>query len=234
MPYQFDGNAKTITILGTGEVEITANDLYSRWVDWVQSGVGAGFDEVVSAIGGERIDDRGRTSGVYVFIGLGWSLVVPSSITTLTVEGNVTRDPDDTSGAPLYINQGAAMIIREVSVVALGYSTGGGATLTAAQVWAHGTRTLTGAQAVSLAAIPAIPTNPLLANDERLNNLDAPISEGFGAGDRTLLTESWQRANLDPANPVTRAKDGDDVVETFGEVTITHEADGDSVTSTRT
>ena len=134
MPYQFDGSTKTITILGSGEVEITANDIYSRWVDWVQSGLGAGFDEVIKTIGGESIGG-GLTSGVYVFLGLGWSLVVPSSITTLIVEGNVARDPDDTSGAPLYINQGAAMIIREVSVVALGYSTmGGGGGLTVAQL----------------------------------------------------------------------------------------------------
>jgi hypothetical protein len=125
MAYTFNGPAKTITIGGTGAVTVTANDIYSRWVDWVHTGVGAGYDEVMRASGGEDTG-RGFDSGVYVFLGFGWSLVVPAIITTLTVQGNVARDPRDASGQPLLINQGAALVILEVSAVALGYSSGDG------------------------------------------------------------------------------------------------------------
>jgi hypothetical protein len=58
---------------------------------------------------------------------------------------------------------------------------------------------------------------------------------GFTGSDRSKLTETWQRAGLDADNPVTRESDGEDVTETFGDVTITHNSNGtDSVTSTRT
>ena len=61
-----------------------------------------------------------------------------------------------------------------------------------------------------------------------------PVTGGFGDGDRTHLTEVWQKQNLDPTTPVTRAKNGDVVTETFGNVTVTHTSNGtDTVTSTR-
>jgi hypothetical protein len=57
---------------------------------------------------------------------------------------------------------------------------------------------------------------------------------GLDSGQDTKLTELWQRASLDADNPVTRESDGEDVTETFGAVTITHNSNGtDSVTSTR-
>jgi hypothetical protein len=48
--------------------------------------------------------------------------------------------------------------------------------LTAAQVWGHGERLLTGTQATNLAAIALIPTNPLLAS-----SYIAPDNAGIGA-----------------------------------------------------
>jgi hypothetical protein len=62
--------------------------------------------------------------------------------------------------------------------------------LTAQQVWEYATRALTGTQATNLAAIPNIPTNPLLTNDARLNNLDATISS------RSTLTAAQIRTEL--------------------------------------
>ena len=62
--------------------------------------------------------------------------------------------------------------------------------LTAQQVWEYATRALTGTQATNLAAIPSIPTNPLLTNDARLNNLDATISS------RSTLTAAQIRTEL--------------------------------------
>jgi hypothetical protein len=64
----------------------------------------------------------------------------------------------------------------------------------------------------------------------------ATVASGSGldSGQNTKLTELWQRASLDAANPVTRESDGEDVTETFAAVTITHNSNGtDSVTSTR-
>jgi hypothetical protein len=64
--------------------------------------------------------------------------------------------------------------------------------LTAQQVWTYaaGDRALTGAQATNLANISNIPTNPLLTNDARLNNLDTTISS------RSTLTAAQIRTEL--------------------------------------
>jgi hypothetical protein len=62
--------------------------------------------------------------------------------------------------------------------------------LTAQQVWEYATRALTGTQATNLANISNIPTNPLLTNDARLNNLDATISS------RSTLTAAQIRTEL--------------------------------------
>jgi len=67
-----------------------------------------------------------------------------------------------------------ALAITEGGQVTTSNPGGGGAT--AAQIWEYTDRTLTGTQASNLAAIPAIPTNPLLTTDSRLGNLDAAIS----------------------------------------------------------
>jgi hypothetical protein len=62
--------------------------------------------------------------------------------------------------------------------------------LTAQQVWEYTTRALTGTQATNLANISNIPTNPLLTDDARLNNLDATISS------RSTLTAAQIRTEL--------------------------------------
>jgi hypothetical protein len=62
--------------------------------------------------------------------------------------------------------------------------------LTAQQVWEYATRALTGTQATNLANISNIPTNPLLTNDARLNNIDTTISS------RSTLTAAQIRTEL--------------------------------------
>jgi hypothetical protein len=62
--------------------------------------------------------------------------------------------------------------------------------LSAQQVWEYTTRALTGTQATNLANISNIPTNPLLTNDARLNNIDTTISS------RSTLTAAQIRTEL--------------------------------------
>jgi hypothetical protein len=213
--YAFDGINKTITLSSPiSSLTFSNNDLYSRAVDWVADG-GSGFEfPFQKTVGGEGLGS-GQTAGFYLFLGQGWTIIVPVGIDSVTVQGNFLRDPDDLSGAPLFTNSAGALITIESSVVALGYSTGGGgftssdrATLTTS---AANTATLT--TRISEARATAL---DLLSN----------ISE--------RIYRVWQRNALDASNPVTRAKTGADVTETFDDVTITHDSNGtDSVTSTR-
>jgi hypothetical protein len=79
-----------------------------------------------------------------------------------------------------------------------------------AQVWTYSGRLLDGTQATNLAAIPGIPTNPLLTNDTRLNTLDADISSRLATVDYVApanssiaaikqVTDSFSNLNSDTA-----------------------------------
>jgi hypothetical protein len=55
---------------------------------------------------------------------------------------------------------------------------------TAQQIWQYSDRLLTGTQAANLAAIPNIPTNPLLTNDSRVDAIKAKTDQlAFSGGD---------------------------------------------------
>ena len=126
MAYSFDGVAKTITLSSpTNALTFTTNDLYSRGVDWVQSGDGAGYVFPFETVGGEPIGS-GQSAGFFLFLGQGWTIVIPSGIDAVTVQGNLFRDPDDLTTNPLFTNNAGALVQVQQSVVALGYSTGGG------------------------------------------------------------------------------------------------------------
>ena len=126
MAYSFDGVAKTVTLSSpTSSLTFTTNDLYSRAVDWVQSGDGAGYIFPFETVGGEPIGS-GQSAGFFLFLGQGWTIIIPSGIDTVTVQGNLFRDPDDLTANPLFTNNAGALVNTQQSVVALGYSTGGG------------------------------------------------------------------------------------------------------------
>jgi len=124
--YSFDGVAKTVTLSSpTSSLTFTTNDLYSRAVDWVQSGDGAGYIFPFETVGGEPIGS-GQSAGFFLFLGQGWTIIIPSGIDAVTVQGNLFRDPDDLTSNPLFTNNAGALVNTQQSVVALGYSTGGG------------------------------------------------------------------------------------------------------------
>ena len=126
MLYTFDPEARTIepdAISST--ITVNTNDIYSRWKEWAQVGINAGFGEVFIGLGGEPIGS-GLSAGFYLFLSQGWTIHFPAGIGRVVVEGNLVRDPDDNSGAALFTAVDTVQIEQQVSAVALGYSTGGG------------------------------------------------------------------------------------------------------------
>ncbi len=128
MGYTFNGETRRIT-LTNGTTQFVTNDLYSRWKDWVLAG-NSKWLRAFETDGGNPIGG-GLTTGFYLFLANGWSIVPWNSNHTLTVVGNLLRSPDDLSGVPIFQQVAANVLIQQqTSVVAIGYSTGGGATLT--------------------------------------------------------------------------------------------------------
>lgn len=136
MGFSFNGLTKKIT-LTSGTTTFSTNAIYSRWKDWVLAG-NAKWLPAFTGLGGEPIGG-GLTAGFYLFLTNGWSIIPDDVDHTLTVQGNLVRSPDDLSGEPIFQPVSSdVLIIQQSSVVAIGYSTGGGTSLTAADVWSYG------------------------------------------------------------------------------------------------
>ncbi len=90
----FDGVNKIITV-NTGITEITVNDVYSRWKDWVLEDDNAKFLEALSVLGGDPITNV-QSVGTTYFLENGWKMRPDEVNHTLSVDGNLfTRDGSD-------------------------------------------------------------------------------------------------------------------------------------------
>ncbi len=127
MAYTFSGAAKTIT-LSSGTVVLDLVDLHSRWKDWVFAG-NAGFAQAFRAVGGDI-----PAIPLYLFLLNGWRIVPQSANHVLTVSNGVLEV--DGGGEPFVDPAGsyAIRINRQTPGIAIGYSTGGGAGPSAAEI----------------------------------------------------------------------------------------------------
>ncbi len=127
MAYTFSGAAKTIT-LSSGTVVLDLVDLHSRWKDWVFAG-NAGFAQAFRAVGGDI-----PAIPLYLFLLNGWRIVPQSASHVLTVSNGVLEV--DGGGEPFVDPAGsyAIRINRQTPGIAIGYSTGGGAGPSAAEI----------------------------------------------------------------------------------------------------
>lgn len=248
MGYSFNGLTRRIT-LTSGTTAFLANDLYSRWKDWVRSG-NAQWLPAFTSVGGESIGG-GLTSGFYLFLQNGWSIIPDSIDHTLTVQGNLIRSPDDLSGEPVFQPVSASvLIIQQSSAVAIGYSTGGGTSLTPTDIWTHPTRSLTDKTGFSLTSgersIIAATVETQLANEfsaiqskvDQIQINGGKVVATIGsdivtlpAGLESRLLEVWRLLGLDSANPATITP----TQQSVGGVTITIASSnsGNTVTLTR-
>jgi hypothetical protein len=134
MALTFDTTAKRI-VLDTST--ITAQAIYSAWVDWVALSDNAKHLPAFRSVGG---DDLGGSLSIppYYFLQNGWRVRPLEGNQTLTITGNLFVDG---GGDPVVPTIGAFNVLTKlvVPVQAQGISTGGGSTPAeiAAAVWAY-------------------------------------------------------------------------------------------------
>jgi hypothetical protein len=129
----FNGSTKKIT-LDPGTVTQDLRSLYSAWKNWAI--VNPWALPAFRVQGGDP-DGTGGFTGIYLFLGNGWSIVPQSANHTLNLIGNLYRDPDDVGGVPIVspVPGFTINVIINRSAQAQGISVTG-STLTAADVWA--------------------------------------------------------------------------------------------------
>jgi hypothetical protein len=89
MGYSFD-TTNYIIELTTGTTVLDVKDLYSRWKEWVKTGVGSKYNNIFTSIGGDAIDS---TNGIYIppyiFLTNNWKIKPQETNHKLTVTNGI-------------------------------------------------------------------------------------------------------------------------------------------------
>lgn len=125
MAYAFDGIAKTITI--SAQTVLSVRDVYSRWLDWINTADNSKFLPAFATIGGDDIDATAGTAiPIYAFLLNGWKIKPQESSHTLTVNDGILLVA---GGGDPFINTTGNFVVRvnyQQPVQAITVSTGGG------------------------------------------------------------------------------------------------------------
>jgi hypothetical protein len=140
MAYAFNGIAKTITI--TSQTVMSVRDVYSRWLDWINTSDNSKYLPAFSTLGGNDIDSSaGTTVPIYAFLLNGWKIKPQELNHTLTVNDGILLV---SGGGDPFINTDGNFIVRinyQQPVQAITVATGGSGSIDyaaiAAAVWNH-------------------------------------------------------------------------------------------------
>lgn len=137
MSYTFDGPNKLI-ILSTGTNVVSVRDIWSRWADWFQTSDNSKYLPAFEQVGGQAIDlSAGTSIPIFAFLKNGWKVRPQEANHTLVINDGVLLV--DGGGDP-FVNTIGSYTVRinyQQPVQAITVATGGGGSLTAAQVWDH-------------------------------------------------------------------------------------------------
>lgn len=122
MALTFDSTAKRIVLDSTN---VTAQAIYSAWVDWVATSDNAKYLPAFRSVGGDDLGS-GLSIPPYYFLQNGWYIRPMEANQTLTITGNLFVDG---GGDPVVATLGVFNVLTKlvVPVQAQGISTGGGA-----------------------------------------------------------------------------------------------------------
>jgi len=94
MAFSFDGTNKLITCL-SGTISFTAQEIYSRWKEWVLTDDNSKYDEAFRSVAGDPISDT-QSISPYIFLNTvdGWRIRAQEADHALSIEGNLySEDP---------------------------------------------------------------------------------------------------------------------------------------------
>lgn len=143
MGYTFDGPNKLI-ILTTGTTNVSWQDMYSRWVDWVVTSDNIKYPLAFNTVGGDTLPG-GVYLGITYFLENGWKVRPQEADHSLTLSGNgYSRD----GSSPLVPTVGTYNVVVSMTVSNLlnTVSTGGYSYTVgeiAEGVWANANRNIT-------------------------------------------------------------------------------------------
>lgn len=118
MPVAFDGTTLTIR-LDTSTLSYTAQEIYSRWKEWVLTSDNAKWPPAFAAEGGAPAG-LGALTPRFFFVrnDLGWRVIMPEANINTTIDGNfLPRDPQSLIDADeKLVNEPAGQFSPTVSI----------------------------------------------------------------------------------------------------------------------
>lgn len=114
MSFTFDGNEKIIQI-DFGVTNITVQDCYGSWKEWVLSANNAVFEQAFRYVGGDPLPGS-KALGVTYFLLNGWKIRPYSGNHTLSIDGNLYSE-DGSSPYTSVIGNYSVMVISSVSTL---------------------------------------------------------------------------------------------------------------------
>lgn len=189
--FTFYGAARIIQVEDIGDHDFTAQEVYSRWKDWVQIGDNSKFEVAFRSVAGDPIS-ASQAISPYVFLNTpaGWRIRAHDGDHEMHVTGNLYSEdpllsmfvsPLDGATVTITIDRSSASITTIVSGSGLDEQT---------------VRDAMTAQGYTTARSP------------KLDQLDAAVSsraiagEGLTSGQTTMLIELYRLMGLDPTTPL--------------------------------
>lgn len=125
MSFLFDGPNKRILVIGTSP--ISAQDLYSRWKDWMLLATNSAFAPAFRSVAGDPIGS-GNSIAPYFFLNTldGWRIRPDEADHELRINGNLySEDPNLSLFAPT-VGDYAVTVVIERSSAAIAVASGSG------------------------------------------------------------------------------------------------------------
>jgi len=136
----FDGATKRI-VCDSGTTAITSVGVYSEWVDWTMLSSNLRHYPAFETVGGNDLGG-GVSITPYYFLLNSWRVRPQEANHTLTIAGNLTVSG---GGDPIVPTLGSYRVLTRIDFALKSETVAtSGSSLTAADVWTYGTRTLTG------------------------------------------------------------------------------------------
>ncbi len=182
--FTFYGDDRIIQVEDTGDHDFTAQEVYSRWKDWVQASDNSKYEIAFRSVAGDQVSPT-TFIAPYVFLNTtaGWRIRCHDGDHVMRIDGNLySEDPDLPMFTPP-LDGATVEIIVERSVNAVAISAGGG-------LDEQGVRDAMTAQGYTTARAP------------KLDQLDAAVStratpgQGLTTPQATSLSTIESRADV--------------------------------------
>lgn len=162
MAITFNGATKIISF-DSSTTEISVQEIYSRWVDWLLTGDNSKYLLAMRNVGGDDLPGA-RQLGISYFFLNGWKLKPYEETHSLTIMGNLYSEDGSSPITPVLGSYNVTTILSVSNLIDI-VSTGEGGGTTASEIWGYSNRTLSSSGVSAIRTGLATVSNQSIINE---------------------------------------------------------------------